>query len=270
MSFPVKKRGYRRVVSWNVNGIRACVRKGWRDIYNASEAHIFSMQEVRALPEQIPDEVTQTFKAQRHFFPAERKGYSGVGSVVQKVKADMKPLLLKDVFDCEGRLEQIDVDGVRFVNGYFPNGSGKNRDNSRVPYKLAFYTELLQVCQRWEAAGLPVVIYGDWNTAHKDIDLARPKGNRKTSGFLPEECAALDVWTDAGYIDLFRATHGDLEGQYTWWSNRPGVRERNVGWRIDMFMGNRHFIEGYRFQANHVPTAMGSDHCPIVLDYRKK
>jgi exodeoxyribonuclease-3 len=150
------------------------------------------------------------------------------------------------------------------ANVYFPNGNGKDRDNSRVPYKLDFYQAVFDRVQELRRSGRRVLVLGDFNTAHKEIDLARPRANRETSGFLPEECAELDRWVDAGWIDTFRAFEPGPD-RYTWWSQRLGARARNVGWRIDYVLASP---AAMKFVCNAFiqPEVMGSDHCPLGVD----
>ena len=147
------------------------------------------------------------------------------------------------------------------VNGYFPNGSGPNRDLSRIPYKLDFYRHLFAHLEERRAAGERILVMGDFNTAHRDVDLARPKSNKKTSGFRPEEREELDRWLREGWTDTFRVFQ-DGEGHYSWWSNRPGVRERNVGWRIDYVLASPGALPFVK-EAFICPEVMGSDHCPV-------
>ena len=147
---------------------------------------------------------------------------------------------------------------------YFPKGTGKERDNSRVPYKLAFYDAVFERVQRLKRRG-PVFVIGDYNTAHEAIDLARPKTNQKTSGFLPEERAEFSRWTDAGWVDTFRAQHPTKEDHYTWWRQWGGAREKNVGWRIDYVLASASAAPRVR-DAFIWKQVLGSDHCPVGVD----
>jgi exodeoxyribonuclease-3 len=164
-------------------------------------------------------------------------------------------------FDTEGRLIIADYGDFLLYNGYFPNGGD---DLSRVPYKLEFSEAVLQHAERQRRAGRGIVICGDVNTAHQEIDLAHPKANRKSTGFLPEECAWVSRLIDHGYRDVFRERHPGEPGHYTWWSARMGVRERNVGWRIDYFFVSDE-LHGRVRGAAILPHVAGSDHCPITL-----
>ena len=225
-----------RVVSWNVNGIRAGVRHGFVDFVDRSGADIVGVQEVRARPEDIPPAARRPPGWHTAFRVAERRGYSGVGlySKLQPVRVDTS--LGVPRFDREGRFMAAHFQTARgrfvVVNGHFPKGSGPARDNSRVGYKLDFSRTVFARAQALRRRG-PVLVIGDYNTAHRVIDLARPQANVTHSGFLPEERAELDRWIDAGWVDAFRALHPEEPGQYTWWRQWGGARERNIGWRID-------------------------------------
>ena len=255
------------ILSWNVNGLRSCARKGYLDWLGACGADIVALQEVRALPEQLDDEVRAPEKWHTYFSPAERKGYSGVGLYSRRAIDHMDTLLGKDEFDCEGRVQIATIGKLLIANVYFPNGSGKNRDNSRVPYKLAFYRCLRKKLEAAVKQGYRVLCLGDFNTAHKEIDLARPKANRGTSGFLPEECAELDSWVDGIWTDTFRHFCKEPE-HYTWWSNRQGARERNVGWRIDYVLASDNALPFVK-DAFIFPNDKGSDHCPLGVEVKK-
>ena len=255
-----------RLVSWNVNGLRSCYKKGFSDWLQATDAEIVGLQEVRALPEQLTEEQREPEGWTTHFSPAERKGYSGVAFYARRSFEKVRTSIGEEQFDCEGRVQIGEWGALVVANVYFPNGSGKNRDNSRIPFKLDFYRRLFEVLEAEREKGRPVVVMGDFNTAHREIDLARPKQNHKTSGFCPNEREELDRWLQAGWVDSFRHVHGDAEGNYTWWSNRKGVRERNVGWRIDYALVSEAAMPFLKDAAVHSDT-LGSDHCPISLDF---
>ena len=252
-----------KILSWNVNGIRACVRKGFLEWLDTCEADVVGLQEVRALPEQLTEEVLAPAGWHTHFSPAVRKGYSGVALYSRHPITSVRTELGVEEFDVEGRVQIAEIAGMTLANIYFPNGSGKNRDNSRIPFKLNFYRRLFDAMEEMKNESTQVVI-GDFNTAHRAIDLARPKTNTKTSGFRPEEREELDRWLTSGWVDTFRHVHGDAEGHYTWWSNRPGIRERNVGWRIDYGLVREEDIHRCT-DAFILPEVMGSDHCPLGL-----
>jgi len=253
-----------RVYSWNVNGIRAATKKGLAAWIDRSRAEIVGLQEVRASAEVIPTEIEALSEYHQHFVAAERKGYSGVGLLARREPDRIDTELGEDRFDREGRLQIARFGRLIVANGYFPNGSGKDRSNDRVPYKLDWYQALFDRVQRWRRAGYRVLVMGDYNTAHREIDLARPKENRKTSGFLPEECEELDRWIGSGWVDTFRAFEPG-PGHYSWWSQRFGVRAKNIGWRIDYVLASPSampFVRGAFIE----PDVQGSDHCPIGVD----
>jgi exodeoxyribonuclease-3 len=252
-----------RLFSWNVNGLRACARKGFLEWLDDARPDILGLQEVRALPDQLDGAVLRPEGYDTWLHPAERKGYSGVAlySRVQPTEV-VCGALGEDRFDDEGRAIVADFGSFLFYTVYFPNGG---HDLARVPYKLAFSEAILQHAEVRRREGRSIVICGDVNTAHEEIDLANPKSNRRNTGFLPEERAWVSRWLDHGYVDVFRRRHPDEGGHYTWWSNRPGVRERNVGWRIDYFMVSAD-LEDHVVDAAIHAEVLGSDHCPISLE----
>jgi exodeoxyribonuclease-3 len=253
-----------RILSWNVNGIRACDKKGFRRWLDRSGAFLAGVQEVRARPEQLPLRLRAPRKWKQGMVWAERKGYSGVAYYGNEEPDELVESLDDAEIDSEGRVQILRYGRLVVANVYFPNGNGKNRDNSRVPFKLRFYRVLFDRLQKEREAGRRVLVMGDFNTAHRAIDLARPKSNLKTSGFLPEEREEIDRWIDAGWTDTFRHFE-DEGGHYSWWSQRMGARERNVGWRIDYVFA---CPEAMPFVRNaFIQTRVrGSDHCPVGVD----
>ncbi|MGD8440909.1 MAG: exodeoxyribonuclease III [Holophagae bacterium] len=252
-----------RLYSWNVNGLRACGRKGFGAWLDAERPEVLGLQETRALPEQLDDELREPDGYGVWFHPAERKGYSGV-ALYSRIEPESVTLggLGEDRFDSEGRLIIADYGSFLFYTGYFPNGGN---DLSRVPYKLEFSEAVLQHAEAQRAAGRSIVICGDVNTAHREVDLANPTSNKKNTGFLPEERAWVSRFIEHGYVDVFRHRNPDAAGAYTWWSNRKGVRERNVGWRIDYFFVSEDLLDRVVDARIHADV-MGSDHCPISLE----
>ncbi len=253
-----------RILSWNVNGLRACARKGFGDFLKRSRADVLGLQEVRAFPEQLDERTRAPRGWHVSFAPAERAGYSGV-AIYSRVAPDrVERSLGEDRFDEEGRFLIAHFGRMAVASIYFPKGSGRERDNSRVPYKLDFYRAVFERIERLRKRG-PVFVVGDYNTAHEAIDLARPSGNHKNSGFLPEERAELKRWLDAGWVDVFRRQHPEEEGHYTWWRQFGGARENNVGWRIDYVLASPSAAR--RVQDAFIwPQVMGSDHCPVGVD----
>lgn len=256
-----------RVLSWNINGIRAAAKKGLFDWLEGASGDVVGLQETRAEVGQLTPEFIDRPGWWFDMASAKRKGYSGVAMYARRPADEVIQTLGRPRFDDEGRFHLARFGGLWVANVYFPNGNGKERDNSRVPYKLSFYRRIHKLLEPMKKAGAPILVMGDFNTAPEEIDLARPKTNQKTSGFLPEERKEVRRWIKTGWTDTFRESHPDKEGAYTWWSQRFGVRERNVGWRIDLVMASPgampYFKEGFI-----LPDVMGSDHCPlgVVLD----
>lgn len=253
-----------QIISWNVNGLRACFRKGFATWLHQSGAAIVGLQEVRAQEQQLSAELAELSGWHYHLNPAERPGYSGVGLFSRQTADEVITSLGHAPFDIEGRLQLARFGRLWVANVYFPNGNGKDRDNSRIPYKLAFYQHLFSALEPLRAAGESVLVMGDFNTAHQPIDLARPKENEKTSGFRPEERAELDRWLTSGWVDTFRHSNPQ-PGHYSWWSSRAGARERNVGWRIDYVLASPAVLPRLK-QAFIHPHVLGSDHCPVGVE----
>lgn len=254
-----------RIYSWNVNGLRAAHGKGFGDWLGQCAGDVVAIQEVRATPEQLPEAVRQPEGWFTAFQPAQKLGYSGVGLFSRRQPDELRTEMGESRFDDEGRLQIARFGKLWLVNGYFPNGNGLLRDNSRIPYKLDFYRKVFDLMHAEFAAGAPILVMGDFNTAHREIDLARPKANVATSGFCPEERAEIDRWLGAGWVDTFRHCHPGVEGAYSWWSQRFGVREKNVGWRIDSVFASPGAMPFLRGAFIH-PETRGSDHCPVGVD----
>ncbi len=252
-----------KLYSWNVNGIRAAAKKGFVDWVKAEQPDVICLQETKARAEQVPDEILALEGYYRYWHSAVRPGYSGVATLSKTEPLFVQEGLGIPRFDAEGRVLITEFDNFLLYNIYFPNGQ---RDQERLDYKLDFYSELLEILDEQVAAGVNVVVTGDWNTAHTEIDLANPKENSKTSGFLPEERAWIDKYIDHGYVDTFRMIHPEPE-RYSWWTYRFGARQRNVGWRIDYFFVNNGFSDQV-VDADIHDQVMGSDHCPVSLEIK--
>lgn len=253
-----------RVVSWNVNGLRACAKKGFLDVLERSGADVLLLQEVRAFPEQLPEPVRMPDGWHAVFHPAERPGYSGV-AIYSRIAPDrVETSLSERRFDIEGRYIVAYFGRMAVASVYFPKGSGRDRDNSRVPYKLDFSRAVFKRIEQLRRRG-PVYVAGDFNTAVETIDLARPKTNTKSSGFLPEEREEVRRWFAAGWVDVFRRQHLEEAGHYTWWRQFGGARENNVGWRIDYVLASPSAAKRVR-DAFIWPDMLGSDHCPVGVD----
>jgi exodeoxyribonuclease-3 len=249
------------LLSWNVNGVRAAHRKGFLDWLDEAAPDVLCLQETRAEEAQLPAALAQPAGYHAFWNSARKKGYSGTGLLTRVEPLDVQFGLGVEEFDQEGRTIIARYPTFTLINCYFPNGG---RDHRRVPFKLAFYDAFLDKCERLRAQGGAVIFCGDVNTAHREIDLARPKANRNTTGFLPEERAWIDRVVQAGYVDTFRHFHPELTGQYTWWSVPTRARARNVGWRIDYFFISPDLRDRVIAAEIH-PEVMGSDHCPISL-----
>jgi exodeoxyribonuclease-3 len=233
--------------------------------FREARPDVLGVQEVRARPEQLEPELRTPTGYDVRFHPADRAGYSGVALYSRQAPASvLLGGLGDDRFDREGRLIIADYGGFVLFNGYFPNGG---QDLRRVPFKLEFSEAVLQRAETLRRSGRSIVICGDVNTAHQEIDLANPASNRRNTGFLPEERAWVTRLIGHGYVDIFRRLHPDEAGHYTWWSNRKGVRERNIGWRIDAFFISSDLIDRVAGARIH-PRVMGSDHCPVELELR--
>ena len=249
------------ICSWNVNGIRAAHSKGFLDWFGEHRPDIMCMQETKASEEQLPPELKEVEGYQAYFSAAERKGYSGVGLYSRPEPQVVRSGFGTPRFDYEGRTLIADYDRFTLFNIYFPNGK---QSKERLGYKLEFYEAFLEYADALRAKGRGIVVCGDFNTAHKEIDLARPKENSKVSGFLPEERAWLDEFVDHGYMDTLRIFNQE-PGQYTWWDLKTRARERNIGWRIDYFFVSEDLRDNVK--SSYILTeVMGSDHCPICIE----
>lgn len=254
-----------RIASWNVNGLRACAQRGFSRWMARCGADVVCLQEVRAFPEQLPPALARPRAWHATFAPAERPGYSGVATYARGAPDEVYVGLGEARFDVEGRLAFTRHGALLVVNGYFPNGNGKDRDLSRIPYKLDFYRTLRARLRPLVARGERIVVLGDWNTAFEERDLARPRENRETSGFRPEERAELGAWFEEGWVDSFRRFEQGA-GHYSWWTQRGGARERNVGWRIDLALVSPGALP-YLRAASIERHVLGSDHCPITVTF---
>jgi len=250
-----------RITTWNVNGLRAALRKGAADWWQAEQPDVLCLQEIRTRPDQLT--AKQRAELENNYFvwnPAERPGYSGVATFSRIEPLGSEKGLGAEKFDIEGRVIKTRFPTFSLFNIYFPNGS---RDHSRVGYKLDFYAFLLDICDAMHARGEQIIICGDFNTCHQDIDLRNHGQNRKSTGFLPEERAWVSKYLEHGFVDAFRKLYPERE-QYTWWTYTSNARARNVGWRLDYFLVS----EGLMTQVQDVvihDDVLGSDHCPVTL-----
>ncbi|HOO60960.1 MAG TPA: exodeoxyribonuclease III [Bacillota bacterium] len=255
-----------KLVSWNVNGIRAVAKKNFALSVETMDADIVCIQETKANIDQLDDSLLHMGNYRSYFSSAERKGYSGTAVYTRIEPLSVSYGLGTDEFDHEGRTIELDFGTFILYNIYFPNGG---RGPERVDFKLRFYDCLLDKVKKQVSSGRMVIICGDVNTAHQEIDLANPKANSKISGFLPEERAYMDKFRDQGWVDTFRMFYPDKKDAYTWWSYKTYARERNVGWRIDyFFVDEAHKSEV--LSSEMLTDIDGSDHCPIIIEIRDR
>lgn len=263
-----------KIISWNTNGLRATVKQGYfMPLFSFNNPDIVCLQETKCEPEQL-DEKTRNLKGYNSYFSysKNKKGYSGV-AIYSKVKPEKVEYGIGiPKFDDEGRTlvahypKSADGQSKDFVliNCYFPNGGG---GEERLNYKLEFYDAFLEFVNKLKKKGLNVIFCGDVNTAHEEIDLARPKENSDNTGFLPIERAWLDEVVNNGWVDVFRNLYPNARDVYTYWDMKTRARDRNVGWRIDYFFTNQSFpskIKSFKTLAGYY----GSDHCPIMIDIK--
>jgi exodeoxyribonuclease-3 len=250
-----------KLISWNVNGVRAVVKKGFLDWLDQEQPDILCLQETKAHIDQLAAEILTDHGYHTFWHSGERRGYSGVATFCKEEPLYVQEGLGIERYDAEGRVLLTEHENFLLYNIYFPNGQ---KDDERLQYKLDFYDDLLPIINEQVESGNNVVVTGDWNTAHHPIDLARPKQNVNTSGFMPIEREKLDMYVENGWIDTFRLIHPEGD-RYSWWTYRFGARERNVGWRIDYFFVNEGFVDNIEDADIH-DEVMGSDHCPVSLE----
>jgi len=253
-----------KLASWNVNGIRACGRGGFLKWFEAEGADIVCVQEIKARPEQVEDDHRNPLRYHSFWHPAEKPGYSGVALFSKKEPLGVQYGLGDPKIDREGRVLIAKFKDFTLINSYFPNSQ---RDHARLSYKLDFCDKFERFVGRLRDNGENVIMCADWNIAHTEIDLKNPKSNVKNAGFLPEERAWMGQFLKSGYVDVFRNFTAE-GGHYTWWSYRPGVREKNVGWRLDYFLSNVEFRDRLK-SSSHRNEILGSDHCPVVMQVKK-
>lgn len=247
--------------SWNVNGVRAAQKKGFLEWLHQERPDVLAIQETKCQPDQLDPELRQPDGYHAYWAYAERKGYSGVALFTVQEPRSVQIGLGIPEYDQEGRTIIADYGDFTLLAAYFPNGS---RDHSRVPFKMAYKRDFLTFCNDLVTAGKSVIFCGDINTAHREIDLARPKQNQNTTGFLPEERAWIDEVISQGYVDTFRSLNLEREGAYSWWSYIGRARDRNVGWRLDYFFVSPDLVPRVASAGIHADV-LGSDHCPVSL-----
>ncbi len=250
-----------KIITWNVNGLRAALEKGVDSWWKAQSPDVLCLQEIKSQPEQLSAEQLAAFEGvQTIWNPAQRKGYSGVATLLWSEARENRVGMGEARFDAEGRVIQSVFDDFILFNIYFPNGQ---RDHERLQFKLDFYSALLDLCDRLHAAGQQIILTGDFNTAHNEIDLKNPKENVNTSGFMPVERAWIDTYLEHGFVDAYRVLYPERV-QYTWWTYRFGARQRNIGWRLDYYLVSESLMPRVREVIVH-EQVLGSDHCPVSL-----
>ena len=254
-----------KIITWNVNGIRAVEKRGFLEWFNREAPDVLCVNETKAEPGQLSEELLSPcingISYKSYWASAEKKGYSGV-AIFSKTKPLDVRFLGKSEFDCEGRVLQAEFNDFTLITAYFPNSQDGGK---RLDYKLSFCDAILKLCNSIVKKGRHFLLSGDYNIAHTPIDLARPKENEKNAGYLPEEREWIEKFTKAGHIDTFRHFHPGEGGHYTWWSYRAGARERNIGWRIDYHCVDQGFLSQVKYSIIR-PEITGSDHCPIEIE----
>lgn len=250
-----------KIYSWNVNGIRANLKKGFMRWFREVSPDILCLQETKASVDQLDDEIVNPEGYLSGWNSAEKKGYSGVVTFTRKKPVKVHYGMGVKEFDSEGRIVRHEFKGFDLLNVYFPNGTS---GSERLQFKLDFYDAFLKHCEGLRKGGKKLVICGDLNTAHKAIDLKNPKANEKNSGFLPIEREWVDKFVAHGYVDTFRAFNKEPD-QYSWWTYRADARKRNIGWRLDYFFVTQDLMKKVK-NSFITPEVMGSDHCPVGLE----
>ena len=256
-----------KIVTWNVNGLRSVQRKNFSGWLNKEKPDVLCLQEVKLSPGNLDDGSVVHPPGYRSYWAlAKRPGYSGLGVYTKHEPDDLRPAMGQAEFDDEGRWLELDFGPWTVVNSYFPNSQ---RDHARLSFKLEFCRAAESRLEKLKKKGRRVLLCGDFNIAHREIDLKNPKSNKDNAGFLPEERAWMDHMIDKrGWVDVFRHFEPG-PGHYTWWSYRPGVREKNVGWRLDYFLTNQESLSSVA-GVEICSDVMGSDHCPVRLALKVK
>lgn len=247
------------IISWNINGLRAIAKKGFTEWVNAEQPTYLCLQETKIQKDQIPKELLSLEGYNSYWEFAQKKGYSGL-AVYSKQPCIKQTNLGSSEFDDEGRAQILEYKDFTLINTYFPNSQEKGK---RLDYKLAYCKAILALCKKLDKKEKKFVICGDFNIAHKAIDLFHPKQNEENPGYLPEERSWMDYFVKAGFIDCFREFN-QKPYQYTWWSYRTRARERNIGWRLDYHFSNKIMFKSIK-NSLILSDVLGSDHCPVKL-----
>ena len=255
-----------QIVSYNVNGIRAAIKKGLIEWLENAAVDVLCVQETKASPEDIDISIFTSLGYHVAWYPAQKKGYSGVAIFSKKKPDNIVYGNGYEMSDAEGRVVRVDIGDLTIVNAYFPSGtSGEERQAYKYQWLNEFYTYIQDLKKERPS----IIVAGDYNIAHKEVDIHDPKGNKKSSGFLPEERAWMDQFTENGWVDSFRQIHPEATGAYSWWSQRfPSVRLNNKGWRIDYLCTTETLAKKIK-NAAILPDVKHSDHCPILVELKK-
>lgn len=247
-----------KVITWNVNGLRACVKKGFMDVFEEADADIFCLQETKL----SQDDITLDLKQYKEYWNyADKKGYSGTAIFTRKEPISITYGLGIDEHDHEGRVITLEYEDFYLVNVYTPNSQTELK---RLPYRMQWEDDFRAYLKKLDEQK-PVIVCGDFNVAHCEIDLKNPKANRRNAGFTDEEREKLTMLLDAGFVDTFRYLYPDVTGKYTYWSYRFNARQRNAGWRLDYFCVSSRLKEHIKDVVIQ-SEVMGSDHCPLQID----
>jgi exodeoxyribonuclease-3 len=250
-----------KLISYNVNGIRAAMNKGFLDWLAQESPDVIGLQEIKALETDVELRVFQDLGYQVYWYPAVKKGYSGVAILTKIAPKFVHYGMGISAYDNEGRMIRADFEGYSFISAYFPSGT---TGDIRQDFKYAFLDDVYGYIQDLKREHPALILSGDYNICHKAIDIHNPVSNKNTSGFLPDERAWMDKFIDLGFIDTFRAFNSN-PGHYSWWSYRAGSREKNAGWRIDYQMASKE-IQNKLKSAVILQDVVHSDHCPVVLE----
>lgn len=253
-----------RIVTWNVNGVRAVMGKGFLDWFSAAKADVVCLQEIKATEDKVPAELKALKGWHGSFFPAKKPGYSGVALLSRRKPDEIWRGLGDARYDDEGRVLGARFGDLQVVSAYFPNSQ---EGGKRLALKIEFCRDITKKLAGLAAKKQDIVLTGDYNIAHERIDLARPDDNGENPGFFPQERQAMTDFLAAGFVDIYRERNPGTTGLYSWWSYRAAARERNVGWRIDYTC----ITPGLRSKVRDAwlePSVMGSDHCPVGLEIK--
>ena len=255
-----------KIISWNVNGIRAVAKKGFHDWFENENADIVCLQETKAFPHQLDETLTNPLGYHSTWHQGERPGYAGTATFSKVAPvSDKNHFEELTHFHEHGRVVETKFKDFTLLNLYFPNGGPRADGTEMLSYKLDFYNHFIDYVNALRDSGESIIACGDFNICHTEIDIARPKENQNSIGFLPIEREHVSKVIENGYIDVFRHFNPDVTNAYTWWSYRAGARPRNVGWRIDYFFVSEDLIDKVK-NVGHQTDVMGSDHCPLFIE----